>query len=149
MRPAVCSLWLFFWLALPGLAQEDSLQQVRSARPFILTSPQAVLQQEGALVTVEACVESAKLADWVSGKPIFLNLFDDYPANEVAAVIWEENHDKFLPPTDYQQKMVRITGKVKLKTSTQPGKTPKTRATISLHDPQQITILGDCPATKN
>ncbi len=126
----------------------DSLElSIRTTpdRSFILTDPHEVLKHDNELVTIEGCIVSAKLVDRVKGKPIFLDFFVAYPNNMVSAAIWEEDQPNFLPAADYNQKLVRITGRVKIKASTQTGKGPEQRATISLHDPKQITILGDCP----
>lgn len=126
----------------------DSLElSIRNApdRSFILTDPNEVLKHDGELVTIEGCIVSAKLADWVKGKPIFLDFFVAYPDNLLSAAIWEDDQSKFLSAADYNQKMVRITGKVRVKANGPNGKGPAQRASITLHDPKQITLLSDCP----
>ncbi|MDO8367865.1 MAG: hypothetical protein Q7T20_13775 [Saprospiraceae bacterium] len=104
---------------------------------FILTDPKEVLKHEGELVVVEGCVASAKLKNQVNGKPIFLDLFVVYPDNIVTAAIWEKDQPKFLSAADYDKKMVRITGMAEKRKN-------QDRITISLREPKQITILGDC-----
>ncbi len=128
------------------LQASDSISADRS---FILTDPQEVLKHDGELISVEGCVVRASLKEQVKGKPIFLDMFVAYPNNVLTIAIWEEDQSKFLTAAEYQQKMVRVTGKAKKKVNTQPGKNPTERITISLHDPKQITILGDCPSSKN
>ncbi len=145
-----CFLVLLAMLSLQNLAkaQTDNSLQVSDSlsadRSFILTDPQEILKHDGELITVEGCVARASLKEQVKGKPVFLDMFVAYPNNVLTIAIWEEDQPKFLAAADYQQKMVRVSGRAKKKTYTQPGKTPQDRVTISLHDPKQITILGDC-----
>lgn len=145
-----CFLGFLAILLLADLAkaQTDNPLQASDSlatdRTFILTDPLEILKHDGELITVEGCVVRATLKEQVKGKPIFLDMFVAYPNNVLTIAIWEEDQFKFLAAADYQQKMVRVTGRAKKKAATQPGKTPPERITISLHDPKQITILGDC-----
>jgi len=104
---------------------------------FILTDPKEVLKHEGELVVVEGCVASATLMENINGKPLFINMFDPYPRNLFSVVIWGQDQAYFLLAAGYDKKKVRISGMV------EKSKT-KERYTISLRNPKQITILGDC-----
>lgn len=141
----------FLLIQTSGAQTEDSLKlglPAPNSTSFILKDPQEVLQHDNELITVEGCIVKASLKDQLKGKPIFLDMFEAYPDNTLSLAIWEENQPQFLPAADYQQKWVRVTGRAKKKTFTQAGKAPRERVTISLHDPKQITILGDCPVDK-
>jgi len=109
---------------------------------FILTDPKEVIKHEGELVSVEGCVASAILMENINGKPLFINMFDPYPRNLFSVVIWGKDQANFLSAAEYDKKKVRISGMV------EKSKT-KESFTISLRNPKQITILGDCPASKN
>jgi hypothetical protein len=54
-----------------------------------------------------------------------------------SVVIWESNQAEFLPALEYNQKMVRITGRPKRNKNQE-------RLSIELHNPKQISILGPC-----
>jgi hypothetical protein len=130
-----------------ALAQTDPIQKsdsLSSDRSFILTDPQDVLKHDGELITVEGCVVRASLKEQVKGKPIFMDMFVAYPNNVLTIAIWEEDQPNFLSAADYQQKIVRVTGKAKKKTYSPPGKAPQERVTISIKEAKQITILRDC-----
>lgn len=136
------------WLSLTTNAQTDNTLQVidslTSSRSFVITDPKEVLKYDNELISVEGCVVRSSLKEQVKGKPIFMDMFVPYPDNVLTIAIWEEHQSKFLPAADYQQKKVRVTGKAKKKVYNQPGKAPQERVTISIYDPKQITILGDC-----
>ena len=119
----------------------DTIQKLPS---FIITDPREVLKNDGELITVQGCVVRAVLKEQVKGKPVFLDMFVAFPNNILTVAIWEEDQAQFLPAAAYHQKMVRVTGRAKKKTFVQPGKASQERVTISLHNPRQITILGDC-----
>ena len=129
------------------LAQTDPLQKSDSLsadKSFIFTDPREVLKHDGELVTVEGCVVRASLKKQVKGKPIFMDMFVPYPDNVLTIAIWEEDQPNFLSAADYQQKIVRVTGKAKKKTYSPPGKAPQERVTISIKEAKQISILQDC-----
>jgi len=137
---------LLFLLAFLGVqnalhAQSDGqvllLQDSNAERPFILSEANEVLEHIGELITIEACVVSAKRNDRAKGKPIFLDMFAAFPNNTFSVAIWEENQHEFLSAAEYDKKMVRITGRAVQKPN-------QSRPLISLHNPRQITILGDC-----
>ncbi|MBC7775496.1 MAG: hypothetical protein H7246_08655 [Phycisphaerae bacterium] len=150
MQKLLLAFTAILWLTKVVSAQTETpleLSATTNQTPsFILTDPKEVLKHDGELVSVEGCVASAKLKEQVNGKPIFLDMFVAYPNNILTVAIWEDDQPKFLSAAEYDKKMVRITGKAKKKEFAQPGKAPQERVTISLHDPKQITILGDCPA---
>lgn len=133
---------LAFFCGLNALhAQSDehtpSLQDSTSDRPFILTEAKDVLDHLGELITIEGCVVSAKRNERAKGKPVFLDMFAAFPNNVFSVAIWEANQHEFLSASEYDKKLVRITGRAVQK----PG---QPRPLISLHNPRQITILGDC-----
>ena len=147
MQKPMLLLATLLLLSQKALAQTDLSQTIDSLsadRSFILTDPKEVLKHDGELVIVEGCVVRAGLKDQVKGKPIFMDMFVAYPENVVTIAIWEEDQPNFLQAADYQQKVVRVTGKAKKKTYTPPGKAPQERVTISIKEAKQITILRDC-----
>lgn len=141
-----------FFFSVFANAQTDKpsapIDSLANDRSFILTDPLEVLKHEDELITVEGCVVRATLKEQIKGKPIFLDIFAPYPQNVLTVVIWEDDQAQFLSAEHYQQKMIRVSGKAKKKTYTNPGNGPKERISISLKNPKQITILGDCPAEK-
>lgn len=142
---------IFYFSGLANAQTDKPLTPIDSLgndRSFILTDPQEILKHDDELITIEGCVVRATLKEQIKGKPIFLDLFAPYPENVLTVVIWEDDQAQFLSAEAYQQKMVRVSGKAKKKTYTNPGKGPKERISISLKSPKQITILGDCPAEK-
>ena len=147
MQKILLSLALVMSLVSMAKAQTDrTLQEIDSltASPkFIITDPQEVLKHDNELIVVEGCVVKASLKENVKGKPIFMDMFVAYPNNVLTIAIWEEDQAQFLSAADYQQKKVRVSGRAKKKTYTNAGKTQE-RVTISLHNPNQITILEDC-----
>ena len=147
MQKSMLLLTTLLLLSQFALAQTDPLQKSDSLsadRSFILTDPQEVLKHDGELITVEGCVVRASLKEQVKGKPIFMDMFVAYPENVLTIAIWEEDQPNFLQASDYQQKVIRVTGKAKKKTYTPPGKAPQERITISIKEAKQITILRDC-----
>ncbi|MFZ4783780.1 MAG: hypothetical protein ACOYLC_15810 [Armatimonadaceae bacterium] len=136
------------WLSASAIAQTDNTIQVidslTNTKSFVITDPREVLKYDNELISVEGCIVRASLKDQIKGKPIFMDMFVPYPDNVLTMAIWEEHQSKFLPAADYQQKKVRVTGKAKKKVYNRDGKAPQERVTISLYDPKQITILGDC-----
>ncbi len=136
------------WLSVSANAQTDNTLQVIDSlaanRSFIITDPQEVLKYDNELISVEGCVVRASLKEQIKGKPIFMDMFVPYPDNVLTIAIWEEHQSKFLSAAEYQHKKVRVTGKAKKKVYNRDGKAPQERVTISLYDPKQITILGDC-----
>jgi hypothetical protein len=147
MQKSMLLLATLLLLSQNALAQTDLSQTIDSLsadRSFILTDPKEVLKHDGELVIVEGCVVRASLKEQVKGKPIFMDMFVAYPNNVLTIAIWEEDQPNFLSAADYQQKVVRVTGKAKKKTYTPPGKAPQERVTISIKEAKQITILRDC-----
>ena len=107
----------------------------------VFTDPKEIIRHEGEIVALEGCVAGATLQSQSNGKPLFINMFDPYPRNLFTVVIWGSDQHKFLTASEYNQKMVRITGLLE--------KSPKQgRLTISLRKPEQIKILGICPPPK-
>lgn len=147
MHKAILILAAIIGLSTALKSQQEApleLHAVASNTPsFIITDPAEVLQHVGELVTVQGCVVSAKLKERVKNKPIFLDMFAAYPDNLFAVAIWEKDQPKFLSAIEYHQKIVRITGRVHKEEPTQAGK-ENVRPLISLHEPNQIQILGDC-----
>lgn len=142
-----CIFLFAMLLSQTALAQTDPLQtsdSLSADKSFILTDPREVLKHDGELITVEGCVVRASLKEQVKGKPIFMDMFVPYPDNVLTIAIWEDDQSKFLSAAEYQQKIVRVTGKAKKKTYSPPGKAPQERVTISIKEAKQITILQDC-----
>ncbi|MFN0176891.1 MAG: hypothetical protein ACKVU0_19775 [Saprospiraceae bacterium] len=148
MQKCFLAFAMVLWLANVSFAQTEAPLELSvttsSDRSFILTDPQEVLKHEGELVVVEGCVINASWKEQVKGRPIFLDMFDAFPNNILTVAIWEEDQAQFLAASEYHQKMVRVTGKAKKRAAKPSDKAPMDRVTISLHDPKQITILGDC-----
>lgn len=147
MHAPLFTLLAFFLVISASNAQTDSLQlsiSTSNTPSFILTDPKEVLLHDGDLITVEGCVVRASLKEQVKGKPIFMDMFAPYPENVLTIAIWEEDQAQFLSAAEYQQKKIRVTGRAKKKSYAQAGQAPKERVTISLHNPNQISILGDC-----
>jgi hypothetical protein len=108
---------------------------------MVFTDPKEIIRHEGEIVVLEGCVAGASLRLETNGKPLFINMFDPYPRNLFTVVIWGSDQHKFLTASEYNQKLVRITGLLE--------KSPKQgRHTISLRKPEQIKILGNCPPPK-
>ncbi len=141
MQKLMLAFATVLWIANIASAQTETpleLSATTNQTPsFILTDPKEVLKHEGELVSVEGCVASAILMENINGKPLFLNMFDPYPRNLFSVVIWGQDQANFLPATEYDKKMVRISGMVEKSKA-------KERFTISLRNSKQITILGDC-----
>ncbi len=141
MQKCFLALSMVLWLSNVSSAQVEAPLELSvttsSDRSFILTDPNEVLKHEGELVVVEGCVASAILMENINGKPLFINMFDPYPSNLFSVVIWGQDQAHFLSAAEYDKKMVRISGMVEKSKN-------KERFTISLRNPKQITILGDC-----
>ncbi len=141
MQKLMLAFATVLWIANIASAQTETpleLSATTNQTPsFILTDPKEVLKHEGELVSVEGCVASAILMENINGKPLFLNMFDPYPRNLFSVVIWGQDQANFLSAAEYDKKMVLISGMVEKSKD-------KERFTISLRNPKQITILGDC-----
>lgn len=141
MQKCFLAFAMVLWLSNVSFAQTEAPLELSvttsSDRSFILTDPKEVLKHEGELVVVEGCVASAILMENINGKPLFINMFEPYPHNLFSVVIWGQDQHNFLSATEYDKKLVRISGMVKKSKE-------KERFTISLRNSKQITILGDC-----
>lgn len=142
MRYPLLSLLLVFGLHNALLAQSDEpapslIGSDTTDRPLILREAKDVLEHLGELITIEGCIVGAKRHERGKGKPVFLDMFAAFPNNVFSVAIWEENQHEFLSAGEYDKKMVRITGRAVQKPN-------QSRPLISLHNPRQITILGDC-----
>jgi len=78
-----------------------------------LTASQAA-QHVGERATVCGQVASTRYADWVRGRPTFLNLGRPYPRQLFTVVIWGEDRGNFDRPPEvtFENRRICVTGKI-------------------------------------
>lgn len=106
--------------------------------PIVVSNPDSVQFFEHQYITITGPVVSTKEFMQADGVIGYLNLFKSYPDNAFDITIFRKSMGFFTPLEQFQDKRVRITGKV---SSFVQKKTGKRRYSIRLTKPKQVEIL--------
>ena len=107
-------------------------------KPIVVTDGDSVKYFVGKIISIKGPVVQVKKSQGKDGAMCYLDLFKAYPRNSFSVVIYREAMAFFDPLEQYENKLVRIKGKVY---SYNDKSTGNDRYSIKLRKPEQIEIL--------